>query len=70
MTLLDEFIIGDPIYLGLTTINLSNGSGVKISDLPAISLPLSGTEIVVIVQGGITKRGTLSQIRDYLSSTP
>lgn len=37
-------------------------SGVKITDLPASTVPLSGTEIVPLVQSGVTKRATVTQI--------
>jgi hypothetical protein len=38
------------------------GSGTKVSALPAATL-LDGTELVPIVQGGITERATVSEIR-------
>jgi hypothetical protein len=37
-------------------------SGIKISNLPASTTPLSGSEIVPLVQGGVTKRATVTQI--------
>jgi hypothetical protein len=35
---------------------------VKISDLPASTLPLSGTEVLPIVQSGVTKQVTVSDL--------
>lgn len=37
-------------------------SGIKITELPASTTPLSGSEIVPLVQGGVTKRATVTQI--------
>ena len=37
-------------------------SGIKISNLPVSTTPLSGSEIVPLVQGGVTKRATVAQI--------
>lgn len=37
-------------------------SGIKISNLPASTTPLSGSEIVPLVQDGVTKRATVTQI--------
>jgi hypothetical protein len=37
-------------------------SGIKISNLPASTTPLSGSETVPLVQGGVTKRATVTQI--------
>lgn len=37
-------------------------SGIKISNLPAATTPLSGVEIVPLVQGSVTKQTTVSQI--------
>lgn len=37
-------------------------SGIKITELPASTTPLSGSEIVPLVQGGVTKRATITQI--------
>tara|TARA_R110000868_G_scaffold38676_2_gene135239 strand:+ start:295 stop:3036 length:2742 start_codon:yes stop_codon:yes gene_type:complete len=37
-------------------------SGIKISNLPASTTPLSGFELVPVVQGNVTKRATTGQI--------
>lgn len=37
-------------------------TGVKISNLPAATTPLSGGELVPVVQSGVTKRATVTQI--------
>lgn len=37
-------------------------SGIKITELPASTTPLNGSEIVPLVQGGVTKRATVTQI--------
>lgn len=37
-------------------------SGIKISNLPASTTPLSGSEVVPLVQGGVTKNATVTQI--------
>ena len=37
-------------------------TGVKISNLPAATTPLSGSELLPMVQSGITKRATVTQI--------
>jgi hypothetical protein len=37
-------------------------SGIKISNLPASTTPLSGSEIIPLVQSGVTKRATVAQI--------
>jgi hypothetical protein len=36
--------------------------GVKISALPAVSLPITGSELAPVVQNGVTNQATLSQI--------
>jgi hypothetical protein len=38
----------------------------KISELPAATLPLAGTELVPIVQGAVTKKIQISQLADEL----
>ena len=43
--------------------------GIKISDLPAAS-SLDGTEIVPIVQSGVTKKSLLSLLRTWLFTNP
>jgi hypothetical protein len=42
----------------------------KISDLPAATTPLTGTEQVALVQGGITKKGSVTDINDNTSEYP
>jgi hypothetical protein len=37
-------------------------AGVKIADLPASTLPLTGTELVPVVQGGATKNAAVSSV--------
>ena len=37
-------------------------TGVKISNLPAATTPLSGSELLPVVQSGVTKRATVTQI--------
>lgn len=41
--------------------------GVKISDLPAISIPYNGGEKIPLVQSGVTKASNLSSFVNYLS---
>jgi hypothetical protein len=43
-------------------------SNVKISDLPASTTPLTGTELVPIVQGGVTKQTTVENFSSYAVS--
>lgn len=38
--------------------------GIEIGDLPAASTPLDGTELVVVVQGGVTSQATAQDIAD------
>ena len=42
-------------------------SGVKISNLPAATTPLAGTELVAVVQGGVTKKTTTAAITPTLT---
>lgn len=37
-------------------------AGVKISELPAASTPLAGTELLAVVQGGVTKQASADDI--------
>ncbi len=38
--------------------------GVKISELPAATTPLAGTELLAIVQGGVTKQASADAVSD------
>lgn len=38
-------------------------ANVKISELPAATTPLTGAELVPVVQGGVTKQTTASYVR-------
>jgi hypothetical protein len=42
-------------------------AGVKISNLPAATTPLAGTELVAVVQGGVTKRTTVTSAQTTVS---
>jgi hypothetical protein len=42
-------------------------ANVKISELPVATTPLSGAELVPIVQGGITEQTTVNDIRSVAS---
>lgn len=42
-------------------------AGIKISDLPAATTPLAGTESIPIVQSSCTKAATISDIADIVS---
>jgi hypothetical protein len=44
-------------------------SGVKISDLPAATTPLAGTELIPVVQSGVTSKATISNITSLVPST-
>ena len=44
-------------------------AGIKISDLPAATTPLAGTEQFALVQGSCTKVATVDDIGDVLSDT-
>lgn len=44
-------------------------ANVKISDLPAASTPLAGTELVPIVQGGVTSQATVDDLLNPLAET-
>jgi uncharacterized Ntn-hydrolase superfamily protein len=37
-------------------------ANVKISQLPAVTVPLAGTEELPVVQGGVTKRTAINNI--------
>ena len=37
-------------------------AGVKISELPAATTPLAGTELLAIVQGGVTKQASADDV--------
>lgn len=39
-----------------------NNAGIKVTDLPAADLPLTGTEIAMIVQAGLSKRVTITDL--------
>lgn len=39
-------------------------AGVKISELPAATTPLAGTELLAIVQGGVTKQASADAVSD------
>ncbi len=39
-------------------------SGVKISELPAATVPLAGTELLAVVQGGVTKQASADAVSD------
>ena len=39
-------------------------AGVKISELPAASTPLAGTELLAVVQGGVTKQASADAVSD------
>ena len=41
--------------------------GIKITSLPVVSLPYSGSEQIALVQSGTTKVGNLSSLNSYLS---
>ena len=42
-------------------------SGVKISNLPVVAVtPLTGAELLAVVQGGITSQATVSQLFGYI----
>lgn len=43
-------------------------AGIKIADLPNITLPYTGTEKIPITQDGDTRNGTLNSVANYLSS--
>jgi hypothetical protein len=45
-------------------------SGVKISDLPAATTPLTGSELVPVVQTGVTSRATLTEVITDLVPAP
>ncbi len=42
-------------------------AGVKISDLPAATTPLAGTELIAVVQSGVTKRTTVTSAQTTVS---
>ena len=42
-------------------------AGVKISDLPAATTPLAGTELIAVVQSGVTKRTTVTAAQTTVS---
>jgi len=42
-------------------------AGVKISNLPAATTPLAGTELVAVVQGGVTKQSTVAATQTTVS---
>jgi len=42
-------------------------ANVKISQLPAATLPLSGAEVAPIVQSGITKKAAISAFSPYVN---
>jgi len=42
-------------------------AGVKISNLPVVAVtPLTGAELLAVVQGGITSQATVAQLFDYV----
>ena len=42
-------------------------SGVKISNLPVVAVtPLTGAELLAVVQGGVTSQATVSQLFGYV----
>jgi hypothetical protein len=43
---------------------------VKISELPAITPPLVGTEEIAVVKGGVTEKATVAEILAAAQSTP
>ena len=42
-------------------------AGVKISDLPAATTPLAGTELIAVVQGGVTSKTTVTAAQTTVS---
>jgi hypothetical protein len=42
-------------------------AGVKISDLPAATTPLAGTELIAVVQGGVTSKTTVTSAQTTVS---
>jgi hypothetical protein len=42
-------------------------AGVKISNLPAATTPLAGTELIAVVQGGVTKQSTVTATQTTVS---
>jgi hypothetical protein len=42
-------------------------AGVKISNLPAATTPLAGTELIAVVQGGVTKQTTVTSAQTTVS---
>jgi len=38
----------------------------KITQLPEAALPLDGSEIIVVVQGGVSKQTTLADVKNYI----
>jgi hypothetical protein len=43
-------------------------AGVKISDLPAVTTPLTGAELVPVVQTGVTSKATVNNLTNYTVS--
>lgn len=44
-------------------------SGVKISDLPAATTPLTGAELIPVVQSGVTSQATVANITSLVPTT-
>ena len=40
-----------------------NNAGIKVTDLPSVTLPVTGAEVVMLVQGGISKKATLTDVQ-------
>ena len=50
---------------------INNSMSIKISELPSVTLPYTGNELIPFVDynvgGGVTSKGSLSTLTDYLS---
>jgi len=46
---------------------INNSMSIKISELPSVSLPYTGNELIPFVDGGVTSQGSLNTLTDYLS---
>jgi len=43
-------------------------SNVKFTDLPPAAEPFTGAEIAAVVQGGVSKQGTVAQVKTYIET--
>ncbi len=50
------------VLLFLTASSVCFGQNLKISQLPVATTPLSGTELIPLVQNGVTKQTTIGAI--------